>query len=295
MEYNIIQVDAFTDESFGGNPAGVLVESRGLSSEYMQKIANEMSLSETAFIDKMSDDEFNVRFFTPTDEVDLCGHATIGSFFVLAKNKYIKGIENGTKRVYQKTKAGKLFVDIVYEEGEVAKVYMEQSVPQDLGLVKDLDKLCKSLSIKREDLAYLDIGIEARKISTGLLDIIVGVKSKEILDKIVIDRELLKEVSEENGVIGAHVFHLASRDSEFVYTRNFAPLVGIDEEAATGTSNGALIYYLTSNDLIDGKEIIAKQGESMNRLSEIYCSIDDDNLVKVGGRAKIIIDGILKL
>ena len=172
---------------------------------------------------------------------------------------------------------------------------MEQTIPKNLGDLDDIDKLCRSLNLNKSDLAYIDKGILPLKISTGLPDIIVGVKSKEILDGIKINRDLLSQVSEENEVVGAHVFYLPEDEEGIVYTRNFAPLVGIDEEAATGTSNGALIYYLKLKGLLRSEEIISKQGEQMNRLSEIYCSIDKDNLVRVGGRAKIMIDGIIKL
>lgn len=94
-------------------------------------------------------------------------------------------------------------------------------------------------------------------------------------------------------MVGLHVFYLPDFNSEVVYTRNFAPLVGINEEAATGTSNGALMYFLKKNGYIQGDEILAYQGESMNRLSEIYCNINDDNCVYVGGRAKTMIDGVM--
>ncbi len=102
MQINIFQVDAFTDKSFRGNPAGVVPDARLLTAEQMQKIANEMNLSETAFVIPVNDELFQVRFFTPICEVDLCGHATIATFFLLAKKGYIKSIQNGIKTVYQK-------------------------------------------------------------------------------------------------------------------------------------------------------------------------------------------------
>ena len=89
-------------------------------------------------------------------------------------------------------------------------------------------------------------------------------------------------------------FYLPGLNSNIVYTRNFAPLVGMDEESATGISNGSLIYFLKKNGLIEDDQIICSQGESMNRPSEIYCSIYD-NLVMVGGKAKIMIDGTISL
>jgi len=94
-ELDIYQVDAFTDVIFGGNPAGVVTDATGLTEDVMQKIAREMALSETAFIidkrgsgprsGRAGDADFDVRFFTPWNEVDLCGHATIGGFWLLAE------------------------------------------------------------------------------------------------------------------------------------------------------------------------------------------------------------------
>ena len=94
MKKVIYQVNAFADVPFGGNPAGVLPNSIGLNHSDMLKIAKQMNLSETAFVFPMQDDlvDYEVRFFTPTQEVDLCGHATIASFFCLAS----KGVITGT-------------------------------------------------------------------------------------------------------------------------------------------------------------------------------------------------------
>ena len=293
MQINIFQVDAFTDKSFGGNPAGVVPNASLLTEDQMQKIANEMNISETAFVIPINDELFQVRFFTPICEVDLCGHATIATFFIMAKKGYIKPIQDGVKTIYQKTKAGKLEVNLNYVNGKIDRVFMEQVIPKDLGKVEDIDKLLDALGIKKEDLGIGGKEIDPEIISTGLPDIILPINKKETLDSLKIDMELLAKVSEDNNVVGLHAFYLPDFNSKVVYTRNFAPLVGINEEAATGTSNGALMYFLKKNGFIEANEILAYQGESMNRLSEIYCNIDDDNRVNVGGRAKTMIDGVM--
>lgn len=295
MGINIFQVDAFSDKAFGGNPAGLVPDASSLTDEQMQQIANEMNLSETAFVIPLSEDLYKVRFFTPLCEVDLCGHATIGTFFTLAKKGYIKGLNNETKIVFQETKAGKLAVEIIFKDGDIDKVFMEQALPQDLGAVEDLDKLLKAMDLNIEDIGIEDNTVYPRMISTGLPDIILPIKTKEKLDNLNIDMKLLSQVSEELKVTGVHVFYLPKLNSDIVYTRNFAPLVGIDEESATGTANGGLIYYLDKNKFIKDKSILAYQGESMNRRSQIYCRIDELGKIKVGGKAKIMIDGIISL
>lgn len=296
MEINIYQVDAFSEKSFGGNPAGVVPNARFLTETQMQNIANEMNLSETAFVIPLDKDLFKVRFFTSVCEVDLCGHATIATFYTLAKMGYIDSIYNGTKTVYQETKAGKLSVEILFKNGDVDKVYMEQTTPKDMAVLKDIDELLKAMNLDIEDIGVLNESIYPEIISTGLPDIILPIKSKEKLDNLDIDLKELAKISEKLDVVGVHAFHLPELNSKVVYTRNFAPLVGIDEEAATGTSNGALIYLLKKKNLINEDNVISIQGESMKRPSDIYCKIeekDDKYIVKVGGKSKIVINGIM--
>lgn len=293
MGINIFQVDAFSDKSFGGNPAGVIPDASRLTECQMQNIAKEMNLSETAFVIPLSDDLYKVRFFTPLCEVDLCGHATIATFFTLAKKGYIKELFNGKKIVFQETRAGKLAVEVIFKDGEVDKVFMEQATPQDLGEIKDLDKLLQAMGLTIEDIGIEDRIVYPRMISTGLPDIILPIKTKEKLDNLNINMKLLAQVSDDLKVTGVHAFYLPALNSDIVYTRNFAPLVGIDEESATGTANGALIYYLKENKFIKDNHILAYQGETMNRRSQIYCSINESNTIKVGGKSKIMIDGIL--
>lgn len=293
LQINIFQVDAFTDKSFKGNPAGVVPDSRLLTDEQMQKVAKEMNLSETAFVIPINDELYEVRFFTPISEVDLCGHATIATFYLLAKKGYIKSIQNGMKTVYQNTKAGRLAVYLNYVNGKIDKVYMEQVTPNNLGKLADIDKLIKVLGIEKGDIGIGGEIVDPEIISTGLPDIILPINKKEVLDNLKIDMDLLTKLSQDNDVVGLHVFYLPEKESEVVYTRNFAPLLGINEESATGTSSGALIYFLKKNGFIKNSEILAYQGESMDRLSEIYCNIDDNSRVYVGGRAKIMIDGVM--
>ncbi|OZV10816.1 hypothetical protein CIW83_17990 [Tissierella sp. P1] len=244
------------------------------------------------------DDLFTVRFFTTVCEVDLCGHATIATFYTLAKMGYITSIADGVKTVYQDTKAGKLSVDIIFKNGKVDKIFMEQATPKKIGSISDISPLIESMGININEVGVSDDIIYPEIISTGLPDIILPIKKKEVLDKLDVDMQTLAKISQDLGVTGVHAFHLPEINSSVVYTRNFAPLVGIDEEAATGTSNGALIYFLKKNNLIEENNIISYQGQSMNRPSTIYCEIIEKNeksVVKIGGNAKIVINGVISI
>lgn len=298
MDIHIYQVDAFTDKIFGGNPAGIVISPRNLTEELMQNIAEEMNLSETAFVTPFSRDSFLVRFFTPVCEIDLCGHATIAAFYALGQMGYIEGIDNGVMIAYQETNLGQLAVELIYRHGQIDKVFMEQDKPRAIGTLNDIESLAQALGISVEDIGVGENTVYPEIISTGVPDIILPIKSKGALDNIRIDKEKLSQISKDLNIIGVHAFYQPEINSETVYTRNFAPYVGIDEEAATGTSNGALIYYLKKNNLLEGNELISYQGEQMNRPSKIYCKIeekDGDYIIKVGGRAKIVMSGILSL
>lgn len=290
----IFQVDAFSDKPFGGNPAGVVLDAQNLTDEQMQNIAKEMNLSETVFVTGYQGDFFELRFFTPVCEVDLCGHGTIATFYTLVKEGYIEKLNNGIKTLYQRTKAGELSVDIVFKNGEVDSVIMEQTTPKDIRKLEDLTYICEAMRIKTKDIGVINKLVYPEIISTGLPDIILPIKEKSVLDNLSIDMKALAKISEDLKVVGVHAFHLPEINSDVVYTRNFAPLVGIDEEAATGTSNGALIYFLVKNNLLKKDEILSYQGYSMNRPSKIYCKIEKrlgNYIIKVGGGSKIVLKG----
>ena len=131
-------------------------------------------------------------------------------------------------------------------------------------------------------------GLEPQAVSTGLLDILLPVKDLETLDKAVQNEGEVTRLSEHYGVVGVHMFCPHTPDAA-AHCRNFAPLYAIPEEAATGTSNGALTYYLYRRGLIRaGAENRFVQGEKMGKPSEILSRITEENggvKVRVGGRA----------
>lgn len=297
MEAIIYQVDAFTNKPFGGNPAGVVPDAKNLSEKDMQKIANEMNLSETAFVKKIDEDSFEVRFFTPKCEVDLCGHATIATFYVLGKKGYIRHQGRGSVTITQKTKAGLLPVELYFESDDIIKVLMHQGKPEVFGRVKDIDEISKILGICKEQIGINNFNLEPEIISTGLKDIIVPVKDEETLKSLKIDFQSMDHYCTKRDSVGMHVFTLDNLSGDIVHCRNFAPSLGIYEEAATGTANGALIYYMKKNNMLKVNSILANQGIYMNRPSKILCEIhetEEDNIIKVGGNAVIVMEGVIK-
>lgn len=263
-----------------GNPAGFVdlrAQRPHLSDETMLAIAAKVGFSETAFMYSSSEADFRVRFFTPSDEVDLCGHATIGLF----SGMYQLGlIEPGS--YVQKTKAGKLRVEI----DEKGAVLMEQASPvfdKRLSL-EEKAEVAKSLGLSPE---ALHDSLPCQKVSTGLMDLLVPLKTKEALAQIQPNFEHITDLSRQHEVVGYHVFYL-DPESEAplkAQCRNFAPLYAIPEEAATGTSSGALAAYLQQQGYQQAKDFKFKQGVEMDCPSEIMAHIDENGTVWVGGMA----------
>ena len=279
MKVNVYTLNSFAKTKEGGNAAGVVTNADSLSEKEMRKIAANIGFSETAFILPSNAADFKVRFFTPKEEVDLCGHATIATYYTMASLGLVK-----PGRYKQETKAGILGIEIKDDYS----IMMNQPVPMFSEII-DKDELADSLNIKASQIPE-DLSVQV--VSTGLRDIMVPVKSISILDAIKPDMEKIKKISRKYNAVGYHVFALESLHGAYANCRNFAPLYEIPEESATGTSNGALGCYLYHYGKINEEQasnIIFGQGYSMERPSEIRVSLtvkgNEIIEVKVGGRA----------
>lgn len=283
MDNKIYKMNVFAKTEKGGNPAAVVLDADYLSEKEMKSIAKLIGFSETAFIMKSELADYKVRFFTPSEEVDLCGHATIAVFNLLFQKGYI-GIGNYT----QETKAGILNVEIMKN----SIIMMNQSKPKFEEII-ERDDVVKSLNISFNDIIE-DLPIQI--VSTGLRDIIVPVKNIEILNSIKPNFEKISNISRKYNAIGYHIFTLDTIGKSVANCRNLAPLYGINEESATGTANGALASYLFKYNKISNniKKLSFEQGYSMNMPSEIIVSLNikDNEIdqVKVGGNALNLVE-----
>jgi trans-2,3-dihydro-3-hydroxyanthranilate isomerase len=299
MERSIYQLDAFTNQPFGGNPAGVVPEAAGLDEKQMQKIAREMSLSETAFVFPPSSREANVRlrFFTPETEVDLCGHATIAAFYLLVKEGFVR-LQGDETFLVQETKAGVLPVRIRAIDGRIRQIMMAQTTPEFTSTLTgvEIDTLAQVLGTSRDALGlYSHPYLPIQTVSTGLNDIILPVRSQDLLDALHPDFGALAEFSRAHNAVGVHAFTLGSDVTAIC--RNFAPAVGIPEEAATGTSSGALAAYLITHNVASaGVPMLFHQGEGMGRPSQIYVEAELTPALRlwVGGEAVMTLKGTIR-
>lgn len=289
-------VSAFTHNNKGGNKAGVVINADNLTEDKMQFIAKKLNFSETAFVISSKDPsyDYEVRFFTPATEVDLCGHATIGTFYTLGSLGYITPSEAPVK-LKQKTLAGILEVEVHFQGNKVQQVLMTQASPKFYPFSASIEELAEILSITPTDIGVEGMDSLPMIVSTGLKDIILPVKSLNVLKSINPNFELLKTYISKTTALGIHVFTLETEHKEHAAaTRNFAPNVDIDEESATGTSNGALCAYLMKYNLLPYENtlsITCEQGYYMNNPSSITCIgtiTDEGYLIKVGGTGTIL-------
>lgn len=291
-------VDAFADKIFGGNPAGVVLVEDGEypSFDIMKKTAAELGFSETAFIKNIKShesgiDSYELRYITPTDEVDLCGHATIASFSIIGNIHSLSECEHTD--YIASTKAGEINIRVSKD-----LVMMDMAKPEIINELSDrlmVDRISGMLGLSQNSNK-----LSPAIVSTGLPDIIFPVSSVDELNSIEPDFPQLTRLSEELNVVGIHAFVLnpnSDKEKEpIAYCRNFAPLYGIPEEAATGTANGALTYYLRSLGLIEDDTLnTIEQGAAMGRPSTITTIVHtDDNgnkIIKVGGSAITLSQG----
>lgn len=278
MKTKAYLLKSFGVDETGGNPAGVVLDAESLSDVRKKFISKEIGFSETAFVEKSDKADYKVRFFTPTEEVDLCGHATIATYSLLFQKALL---QPGKYR--QELKAGVLGIE-VHTDG---LVIMEQPLPQFSEIITSrgiADVFGKSIGVA---------SLEAQIVSTGLRDIMFPVTTRSQLFSLKPNFVKMSNLNKRTNSIGIHAFTLDTLDPEAIaHCRNFAPLYGIDEESATGSSNGALACYLLKYGKLNGRKfenMKFEQGYSMGKPSEIIVSLTVDNgeikKVRVGGKA----------
>ncbi len=261
MTQPIIQVDAFTNKPFAGNPAAVCVLSEPRDEQWMLQVAQEMNLSETAFLVAQKDG-YNLRWFTPLVEVDLCGHATLASAHVLWETGQLAA--GSQARFY--TRSGLLTAE---QQGEWIElnfpVKPEQEVDEPAHLLQAL-------------------GVPAQYIGKNEFDYLVEVDSEEVVRNIRPNFSLLKTVP-ARGVI---VTSRASTEGYDFVSRFFGPQVGVDEDPVTGSAHSCLAPYWgkkLGKDAMIGYQASTRGGIVRVRL--------DGERVLIGGQAVTVLRGEL--
>ncbi|MDL2363046.1 MAG: PhzF family phenazine biosynthesis protein [Patescibacteria group bacterium] len=269
MDIEVTKVNAFVADGRGGNLAGVMLDAGALSTEQMQFIATEVGASETAFVGPTEEATNHLRFFTPTVEVPLCGHATIATWWLLNS----LGLQKPGEHT-QMTAEGILNISL----DEAGRVFMEQP-PQELkGFVNPnivVDALGISLDVLSKDLPPQ---IMQRQL-------MIGLTSEAALHELRPNLEKVSKVSEEYDFFGFHVYVLPENEQYLASVRNFCPRVGIDEDAATGTGNGSFLEYLRSYNKLPEQDVYQiEQGIAMGQHSRLF-GMFRNGRVWIGGTA----------
>jgi PhzF family phenazine biosynthesis protein len=282
-------VDAFADEPFAGNAAGVVPEADGLTDAQMQAIADELAVSETAFFRESDDADRRVRYFTPTTEVDLCGHATIASHYHLLDDGVV---EPGTHSL--ETNVGVLDIDV----GEDGTVWMTQDAPEIREVDLDYDRVADALGV--DPAALRDVGADfpLAVASTGLPFLVVPVNFLEHVGGMDPDFGAVETISDEVEATGIYAFTFdAIGPDSTLHGRMFAPGAGVPEDPVTGTASGATGAYLREYEAFDGEglpeEMTFEQGHFVDRPGHVRVRVGEQ--VRVGGRAATALDGELRV
>lgn len=281
-------VDAFTDEPLTGNTAGVVPDAEGFSEEQMQSVARELGASETAFLLPSESADRRVRYFTPKQEVDLCGHATIASHALLAEEELSDG------RYTLETNVGML--DIELDEGTV---WMQQNAPEISEIDLTYDTVADALGVRETALSGLREDLPLARATTGLPFLMVPIEYLSDLSGMTPNMGTIETLSKEYDCVGlyAFTFDTLDRDST-LHARMFAPAAGVPEDPVTGTAAGACGAYLDQFGALDPmpETITVEQGFFIDQGGHALVAASkatSDGEVRVGGEAIVALDGEL--
>lgn len=269
-------ISAFSKDGRGGNKAGVVLDSRDLMPAKMMATAKDLGYSETAFLMESNTADFKIRYFTPTEEVPLCGHATIATFSIL------NSLGRLSKDAYTiETKAGSLNIRIEKD----GMIFMEQNRPTYFETLKpDFFDGCL-------EAGFIDTALPIQIVSTGLKDIMLPVDTKEHLERLNPNFKNMVNLCCDQDVVGIHAFALTGGTETTAICRNFAPRYGINEESATGTSSCALACYLFQH-YKRQSQYVFEQGFNLGSASRLVVNITHQggsiDAVHVGGYGHLV-------
>jgi predicted PhzF superfamily epimerase YddE/YHI9 len=258
MSWIIYQVDAFADRPFSGNPAGVCVLEAAAPERWMQAVAAEMNVAETAFLVRRDDGVYDLRWFTPTVEVDLCGHATLASAHVLWDERYLPAEE----RARFSTRSGLL---TAWREGESVR----------MDFPGEPVAACEAPPPLTDAL-----GCPLTFAGKNRMDWLVEVADEAVVNAVQPDLRAIARL----GARGVIVTARSSSAKRHFVSRFFAPAAGVDEDPVTGSAHCALAPYwaskLGTNDL--------RGYQASRRGGTVFCKVVNDRVI-LGGHAVTVL------
>ena len=263
MELKINVVDAFTESTFKGNPAAVIITKNWLCEELMQSIATENNLSETAFVKKIKNQDYQIRWFSPMTEIDFCGHATLAaSFVIFSKEEGLKAINFFAKAVGH--------LSVIKTDNGYIQMCFPNKLPQKVEHIPLA--LLKGLSITPENVLL-----------NNQAYFVVYEKENDVLS-VKPNSDLLKQLAPYDVVVTAQ-----SNDYDFV-SRYFWPANGGDEDPVTGSIHAGLAPYWA--DQLNKCQLVGYQASK--RGGKLICSVEGDK-VYISGKAVQYLEGTINI
>jgi len=285
-------LDVFSEEKYAGNQLAVFRNARGLSKVQMQKIANEMHFSETTFIlsDEERDGGYDVRIFTPANELPFAGHPTLGTAYVIRHQILNRAVE----KVLLNLKVGQIRVTFEKDAAGEEVLWMKQ-IPPAFGETFGASGISEALGLDEKD---VDGRFPVQEVSTGIPFTIVPLKSLDAVKSARVDWERYEKLTKasQSGIL---VFSPETYEKENnLNVRVFVALFGIPEDPASGSANGCLAGYLSlyryfGSDIVD---IRVEQGCEISRPSVLRLKARkrlNEIQVHVGGKVVMVAIGEL--
>lgn len=291
-------VDVFSVMPFSGNPAGVIVNAASLDDKAMQQIAKEMNIANTSFLfQPQNGGDIKIRYFCPGSEINMCGHATIGSVFAWCENNPKGFSKNTCDTIMLETKIGTIPANVKYLNGDVAEVGVRLPDPEFYVANMNRRRLIDALNIDPGEVVD-EFPFEV--VNSGLRFVEIGIKDKNSLLNIKPKFNEIQSITEEMNIDSVQVFTLDTIEkNSTALSRTFFPRYGVDEDPVCGTGNAALASYLIHNNIVDAKgekvKIIGEQGHSVSRPGKVRVEATYENNkignVLIAGSAVLVFEG----
>jgi trans-2,3-dihydro-3-hydroxyanthranilate isomerase len=292
--YRYLHYDVFTERRFGGNQLAVFPDAAGLSAQTMQQIAREIGFAETTFVTEAehADTDVRMRIFTPGTEMPMAGHPVVGSTFALAREHAIAA--GRTDWVFG-LNIGPTPVSMEWSGARLEFAWMTQRNPEFGATFADAAHVAAALGLNERDI--LATGLPVQQVSCGMPFVFVPLATREAVDRAVPDMRVLD--------FEAYIFTMdrsGATDSATTYSRMFAPMLGVNEDPATGGASGPLGSYLVKYSLVtpeQARSILNLQGVKLGRPSWIHVSIESSGVditrVRVGGTSVFVAEGTMEI
>lgn len=293
--YPFMQVDAFTDQPLSGNPCAIVFEADDLPETTRQAIAQEMNLSETAFVQGSTLADVGARYFTPAEEIPMAGHPTIATISALVESGRLK-LTGDYTTITLELKVGVIPIEIYAKNGLVQRVVMSQKKPQFLATYSPAEVM-PAFGLTLDDALP---GLPIQTVSTGTPQLMIPLRSLESLREARMNFAAYTALRDKSDFFSPHLFVVGGVTPEGqTFARHFGTPPDTMEDPFTGSATGGMAAYLWHYGLIEKAQFVAEQGHWMNRPGranvEVIGARDDIETVKVGGGAVTVLRGELIL